>query len=176
MGVEIFWQFEQCTRNPVERTLVKAGVLRDRRNFGVLPSPHGTDEFEVVLLSQTFIRRHYFLLLVLFIKLTLLFVCFLFGNNSFSDEGLFEKSVNVLAALDFFVHHGLREFRGVNLVVAHAAVTYQIHKDVFPEFSALLHGCFERVLHFYGFLGIHVDDRGVDAFGERGGLVAMSVV
>lgn len=68
--------------------------------------------------------------------------------------------------VDVFVYEGLGEGRLVSFVVIVFVVVDEIDDNIVLEFSVLISGKLVDVVDSFDIIGIDVEDRGVDSFGD----------
>ena len=87
-------------------------------------------------------------------------------HDAVVDQILGVQLANGRMVLDPLVHERLRVGRLVTLVVAEAPVADDVHDDVALELGAVGHRQADRGQRALGIVGVHVDDRRVEALGD----------
>lgn len=87
-------------------------------------------------------------------------------NNAFFDQLIGVNLIDIFEGVDFLVHQRLCEGRLVEFIVSQTTETDDIDHDIFFEFLSIFDGQTGDFVHHFGVIGVHVENRRTDGFGD----------
>ena len=103
-------------------------------------------------------------------------VDFRLSHDAGFDEAFGVEFADGGMAFDFARHHGLGHRGIIEFVVAAAAVTDEVNDHIAFEFLTKGHGEACGVHHGFGVVSVHMENRGLNGFGDVGGVTGEAAI